>query len=165
VKTVGEFLRHPVTSTASYRVGKEWHRRITLLSIMQNLDNQMAFSWGRGVFSGYLKGLQSATPGGKSAPAYIPEANKAAMTYARVSNGIPHNSLIESVLNMSVTAHILGGCVMGANLTDGVVDSNHQVYGCPGLYIVDGSAIPANVGVNPSLTITAMAERAMSLIS
>jgi cholesterol oxidase len=63
---------------------------------------------------------------------------------------------------MSVTAHILGGCPIGAHPADGVIDTNHQVFGYPGLYVLDGSAIPANVGVNPSLTITAMAERAMA---
>ncbi|MEJ5225422.1 MAG: GMC family oxidoreductase, partial [Anaerolineales bacterium] len=72
--------------------------------------------------------------------------------------------LLESVLNMSVTAHILGGCVMGPDPAHGVIDTNHEVFGYPGLFVVDGSAIPANVGVNPSLTITALAERAMSRI-
>ncbi len=164
IKTLWSFLRHPLIATASLRVRDNWHKRISLLSIMQNLDNQMAFTWGRGFFSGYRVGLQSATTSGKSTPAYIPEANRAARTFAQVSDGIPHNSLIESLFNMSVTAHILGGCVIGANPNEGVIDPAHQVYGYPGLYVVDGAAIPANVGVNPSLTITAMAERAMSLI-
>jgi cholesterol oxidase len=163
--TLGYFIRHPLTATASLRVLKDWHKRISLLSIMQSLDNQMAFTWGRGLFSGFRTGLQSETPSGKSAPAYIPEANLAAREFARVSDGIPHNSLIESLLNMSVTAHILGGCSIGADPGEGVVDPHHEVYGYPGLFVVDGAAIPANVGVNPSLTITAMAERAMGLIS
>lgn len=60
-----------------------------------------------------------------------------------------------------MTAHVLGGCVMGGSVSDGVIDERHEVFGYPGLYVVDASAIPANVGVNPSLTITAMAERAM----
>jgi len=165
IKTLWSFLRHPLTATASLRVLKDWHKRISLLSIMQNLDNQMAFSWGRGPFSGYKVGLQSSTSSGRSAPAYIAEANLAARTFAQVSGGIPHNSLIESLFNMSVTAHILGGCVIGADPNSGVIDPTHQVYGYPGLYVVDGAAIPANVGVNPSLTITAMAERAMSLFA
>jgi cholesterol oxidase len=164
LKTAWQFLRHPGNSTASYRVFRDWHKRISLLSIMQSLDNQMAFTWGRGIFSGFRIGLQSQIPSGKITPAYIPEANLAARTYAQQSGGIPHNSLIESVLNMSVTAHILGGCSIGADPTQGVIAPNHEVYNYPGLYVVDGAAIPANVGVNPSLTITAMAERAMSLI-
>jgi cholesterol oxidase len=63
-----------------------------------------------------------------------------------------------------MTAHILGGCVMGSRADNGMVDENHEVFAYPGLYVVDASAIPANVGVNPSLTITAMAEYAMSQV-
>jgi cholesterol oxidase len=160
LKTLAHYLRHPLESTASLRVRKDWHKRITLISTMQNADNQMAFTWG-----GLLgRKLQSSTPSGKSAPTYIPEANQAARAFARLSGGTPHNALLESVLNMSVTAHILGGCCIGSDASNGVIDSRHEVFGYPGLYVVDGAAIPANVGVNPSLTITAMSERAMSLI-
>ncbi|HND50000.1 MAG TPA: GMC family oxidoreductase, partial [Anaerolineales bacterium] len=67
------------------------------------------------------------------------------------------------MFNMSVTAHILGGCPIGVDSQSGVIDTNHEVFGYSGLYVMDGSAIPANVGVNPSLTITALTERAMSL--
>jgi cholesterol oxidase len=126
--------------------------------------NQMSFTRGRGFFSGFRVGQRSTTPCGKSTPANIPEANQAARAYAQASDGISHNSLIESVFNMSVTAHILGGCAIGASPDCGVIDSRHEVFGYPGLYVVDGSAIPSNVGVNPSLTITAMAERAMTLV-
>ena len=159
LKVISRFLRHPIESTASLRVRKDWHKRITLISVMQNLDNQMAFRW-----SGILgKGLKSVSLSGKRVPAYIPEANQAARAFAKVSNGVPHNSILESALNMSVTAHILGGCPIGVDGHSGVIDSNHEVFGYPGLYVMDGSAIPANVGVNPSLTITALTERAMSL--
>jgi cholesterol oxidase len=72
--------------------------------------------------------------------------------------------LQESLANLSTTAHILGGCHMGRSSYDGVIDTSHQVFEYPGLYVIDGSAVSANVGVNPSLTITALAERAMSLI-
>ncbi|MGH8457238.1 MAG: GMC oxidoreductase, partial [Stenotrophobium sp.] len=75
------------------------------------------------------------------------------------STRAPLNMLMESAGNLSVTAHILGGAVMATGPEAGVVDINHEVFGYPGLYVVDGSAIPANVGVNPSLTITALAER------
>jgi len=165
LKTVWQFIRHPLRSTASLRVWKDWHKRTTLLTVMQNHDNQLAFNWGRGFFSGFKRGLQSATPSGKSTPTYIPEANTAVRTYAEVSDGVPYNSLMESALNMSATAHILGGCAIGANPKEGAIDSHHQLFGYPDLYVVDAAAIPANVGVNPSLTITAMAERAMSLVA
>jgi cholesterol oxidase len=164
VKTLLQFIIHPLEATASLRVSKDWHKRITLISVMQSLDNQMAFRWGRGLFTAFQNGLLSSTPSGKSAPTYIPEANLAARTFAKISRGIPHNALLESVLNMSVTAHILGGCPIGANVEQGVINDRHEVFGYPGLFVMDGSAIPANVGVNPSLTITAMAERAMCLM-
>lgn len=151
------FLLRTLSSAFDF---KNFYKQITLLSIMQNLDNQMSFEWG-GTFK---KGLRSATESGKSVPAFIQEANDAARAYASVSGGVPLNSLIESVLNMSVTAHILGGCPIGANAETGVIDTRHEVFGHAGLYVMDGSAIPANVGVNPSLTITAMAERAADLI-
>jgi cholesterol oxidase len=71
---------------------------------------------------------------------------------------------MESLGNKALTAHILGGCPIGANAEEGVVDVNHQVFGYPDMYITDASVIPVNIGVNPSLTITAMAERAMSKV-
>lgn len=164
LKTILITLAHPLTSTASLRVRQDWHKRITLISTMQNLDNQIAFAWGRGPFNGFKMGLQSQAMDGRRAPTYIPEANRAARALAQASGGIPYNSSIESVFNMSVTAHILGGCPIGADASQGVINSDHQVFGYPGLYVLDGAAIPANVGVNPSLTITALAERAMSHI-
>lgn len=164
LKTLAAFFVHPRQATTALRIsGEAFHRRITLVSTMQNLDNQMAFEWGRGLFSGFRRGLQSKVISGARPPTYIAEANQAARAFARAAGGVPFNSSIESLLNMSVTAHILGGCPIGAGPDSGVIDQRHMVFGYPGLYITDGSAIPANVGVNPSLTITAMAERAMHL--
>lgn len=82
-----------------------------------------------------------------------------ARRFAESVGGRPLNLLLESVGGKSITAHVLGGAAMGTDASDGVIDTDHQVFGHPGLYVVDGSSIPANVGVNPSLTITAMAER------
>lgn len=158
-----EFLFRPHRSMASLPV-RDWHKRVTILATMQQLDNQLGFRYGRGLFSLFRKGLQSVAIRGKTAPTYIAEANQATRAFARATGGIPHNSFLESLLGMSVTAHILGGCPMGRDATQGVIDVHHEVFGYPGLYVVDGSAIPANVGVNPSLTITALAERAMCLI-
>jgi cholesterol oxidase len=170
LKTLAKYFTQPGLTTASLRVSnQDWHKRTTFISTMQNRDNQMAFTWGRGPISGFKTALQSQliddgqNQHQQRTPAYIPEANQAARAFAKVSGGIPFNSSIEGILNMSVTAHILGGCVIGADRHLGVIDARHQVFGHPGLFVVDGSAIPANVGVNPALTITAMAERAMSL--
>jgi cholesterol oxidase len=161
-KTLAAFLLHPGRSTASWRA-RNWHKRTSALTVMQHVDNRLSFSLGRGVFSLFKKGLQSAQPDGQGAPVYIPQANRAARLFAEEAGGIPLNTLLESLLNMGTTAHILGGCQIGKDATTAVIDSRHEVFGYPGLYVVDGSAIPANVGVNPSLTITALAERCMSL--
>jgi len=163
LRTIWAFICHPGASTRSMRA-RNWHKRISALTVMQNQDNQISIRLGRSVLSLFRKGLQSRPIAGKSAPTYLPEANLTARTYAKQLESTPVNTLYDSFLNMSVTAHILGGCAIGKNRQEGVIDSTHQVYGYPDLFIVDGSAIPANVGVNPSLTITALAERCMSLI-
>lgn len=148
---------------AKRRATHGWHRRITLLTTMQQLDNQLAFQLGRGPFSLFRTGLQTHRPAGQRPPTYLPLANEAARNFARHIGGQPSNALLESVLNMSITAHVLGGCPIGTDREHGVIDVRHEVFGHPGLFVVDGAAIPANVGVNPSLTITALAERALSL--
>lgn len=163
LKTLAQFLRHPWQATAAWR-GRRWHRRINVLSVMQNLDNRMALRYGRSLFSAFRRDLQSQPADGRRAPAYIAAANRAARAYARRAGGQPLNVWLESIGNLSVTAHILGGCHMGRTAAEGVIDADHRVHGYPDLYIVDGSAVSANVGVNPSLTITALAERAMSRI-
>ncbi len=160
LKTLAQFPAH-LARWLSAAPWKSWHRRITLISTMQQLDNQLSFELKRGL-AGFR--LQSISVNRGSAPTYIPEANRAAAEFARQIGGIPTNAVLESLLNMSVTAHILGGCPIGKDAHSGVIDARHEVFGYPGMYIVDGAAVPANVGVNPSLTITALAERAMSLV-
>jgi cholesterol oxidase len=127
----------------------------------------MRFGMSRGWFGwlglGQMR-LQSIVEWGNRPPSYLPEANLVARTLAQVNGGEPFNQIPESVGNLSITAHILGGCPMGGSTDEGVIDTNHELLGHPGLYVVDGAAVPANVGVNPSLTITAMAERCMSKI-
>ena len=91
-------------------------------------------------------------------------ANNAARILAHQIGGVPLNVLMESMLNLSTTAHILGGCHMGWSPENGVIDTHHQVFGYPGLYVMNGASVSANIGANPSLTIAAMTERAVSLI-
>ncbi len=144
---------------------RNWHKRITVLTVMQHLDNQVAFTYGRTIAALFLKRrLKSHRIKGKEAPSNLSIANRAAKVLSEVSGGHPLNNTIESIGNLSVTAHILGGCHMGSSSANGVIDSNNRLFGYPDIFVVDGSAISANVGVNPSLTITALAERAMSFI-
>jgi cholesterol oxidase len=84
--------------------------------------------------------------------------------FAARTNGVPMGALGENLLNLPTTAHIMGGAPVGRDASEGVVDENFEIHGYPGLFIVDGSIMPANPGVNPSLTITALAEYAMSKI-
>lgn len=152
------FFLHPFVSTRSWR-SKNWHKRVTVLTVMQQADNQLRFVYGRTALRGFRRFLKTQVSVGERAPSFIPLANEAAEKFAEVSGGQAQNNILESMGHLSVTAHILGGAVMAEDSSKGVIDSNHQVFGYQGLYVVDGSAIPVNVGVNPSLTITALAER------
>jgi len=100
---------------------------------------------------------------GEPNPTWIPEANEAARITAGHIGGDPAGAWNEALLDTPVTAHIIGGCVIGDDRSHGVVDPYHRVHGYPTLHVVDGAAISANLGVNPSLTITAQAERALSM--
>jgi cholesterol oxidase len=153
-----KFLTSPLDATRSF-FARNWSRRITVLTVMQHAANELAFDFGRTLFKGGRLGLRSKLAKGLRAPSYIAQANWAAQQFAEASNGHPMNVMFESIGNLSITAHVLGGAVMAASPKEGVIDLNHQVFNHPGLYVVDASAIPANVGVNPSLTITAIAER------
>ena len=142
---------------------RQWQQRISVLTVMQQADNELAFDYQRRFwrFGGF--GLDSRLALGAASPTYLPQANAAARAFARVSGGDGLNVLAESLGNRAVTAHLLGGAVIAASPEAGVIDTRHQVFGHAGLFVIDGSSIPANVGVNPSLTITALAERAISL--
>jgi cholesterol oxidase len=158
LRTVAGIAFHPVR-TARTLFARNWHKRITVLTVMQNLDSRIAFRRGRRLLWPFSLRLHSRSGPDGATPAYIPEANEAARQLATHIGGTPLNNVLESIGNASVTAHILGGCAIAAAPEAGVIDSDHQVFGYPGLFVTDASAIPANVGVNPSLTITALAER------
>ena len=140
-----------------------WARRSIILLVMQNHDNRLELSLRRKWLWPFIKSLTS-TWSTSTIPSYIPEANHAAKSIAKKINGFPSNSVTEVVLNMPLSAHILGGCVMGKDADHGVVDAHCRVFNYENMHIVDGSIIPANLGVNPSLTITALAEYAMNSI-
>lgn len=163
LKTLGMILLRPSFIYKNWTAGN-WHKRVTVLTVMQHLDNQLSLEYGRKASFLFRRGLKSRIVKGKEAPTFLPVANEAAKKLAEACNGQPLNILTESIGNTATTAHILGGCHMGSSAENGVISTSHEVFGYPGLYIVDGSAVSANIGANPSLTITALAERAMSLI-
>ncbi len=162
LKWVGALLRHPLRSLRLlWPFG--WSRRTVILLVMQTTDAAMRLvakrrRLGRGVR------LQTEQDPERPNPTYIPAAGAAADWFAERMGGIPQSSLTESVLNIPTTAHILGGAVIGADPEHGVVDRRNRVFGYENLMVCDGAAIPANPGVNPSLTITALAEHAMALV-
>jgi cholesterol oxidase len=130
---------------------------------MQTVDNRMRLLMKRRWFWPFRRSVTSVTPKDQPpVPAYIPLANEAARRVAAKLDARPQSALNEVLLNVPTTAHILGGCPMGTGPDDGVVDSRCRVFGYENLYVCDGSVIGANLGVNPSLTIAALAEWAMS---
>jgi cholesterol oxidase len=129
---------------------------------MQTLDNAIAFRTRRRWFGGIK--LVTEQDAAKPNPTFIEACNKAAVWLAQRTGGIAQGMLFESVANIPSTAHILGGAVIGRDASCGVVDRHNRVFGYENLLVCDGAAIPANPGVNPSLTITALAEHAMTHI-
>lgn len=140
---------------------RDFARHTIILLVMQNLDNAVRMRWKRGPLGHRLRIVDEAD---RRIPAYIDVGQDVMHRYARKTGGVAMNALPEVLFNMSSTAHILGGCPMGTDATNGVVNERFEVFGYPGMRILDGSIIPANLGVNPSLTITALAEYAMSLV-
>jgi cholesterol oxidase len=154
-------LRHPVTFAKLFDP-RGWSRRTIILLVMQTLDNAIALRPRPGRM-GAMR-LQTEQDPSKPNPTFIPIANEAAEWIAERIGGIPQSSVTEALANIPTTAHIMGGAVIGRSPEEGVVDERHRVFGYENLLVCDGSVVPANVGVNPSLTITALAERAMSFV-
>ena len=125
---------------------------------MQHLDSTLRLK--RGPLN-----LRSVLSTGPAPSAFMPLAKQLAESTAEEVNGTPFVMVSEAILGTPLTAHILGGCVIGKDARNGVIDPDHQVYGYKNFLVCDGSAISANPGVNPALTITAMSELAMSKIS
>ena len=139
---------------------KHWSERSVIALVMQSHDNSITTYTKKSRF-GRRRVVTSKQGHGEPNPTWIPIANQAVRRMAEIVGGTPGGSIGEP-FGMPLTAHFIGGCTIGADADSGVVDGYHRVFNYPGLHIVDGSAISANLGVNPSLTITAQAERAMS---
>jgi len=144
---------------------RNYSEKMQILLYMRTLDETLRFELGRSPLTGFRRGLVSRLePGGRAPTANLPEATQLAQRFAEKVKGLATSPLQELLLGAPTTAHILGGACLGRDADEGVIDTQHRVFNYPGLYVIDGSAVSANPGVNPSLTITAMAERAMSFI-
>ena len=155
--------RHPVRTLRMILV-PDWAKHTTILLYMRTQEGFIRLRLGRTFRRLFGLGLKSAPGEGPLPTAAIPAATRLAEAFAREVQGTPGSLITETLFGIPTTAHILGGACMGSNREDGVIDPRHRVFGYPGLMVVDGSAVSANPGVNPSLTITALAERAMSFI-
>ncbi|MBI3394880.1 MAG: GMC family oxidoreductase [Spirochaetia bacterium] len=135
-----------------------------ILLVMQTVDNSIRLVHKRRWIWPFTKSVTSAHGDGEKIPTYIPVANEFAKKMAAKINGVAQSSFNEVLLDVPTTAHILGGCSIGRTKEEGVIDMQNRVFGYENIIVCDGSMIPANLGVNPSLTITALSERAMSFV-
>ena len=155
---LGVIARHPGAFLRSLSV-RGWSERIVIALVMQSRDNSIVVS---GSGKRFGRRLTSRPGPGKPNPTWIPGGHEAVRRIAAKIGGDPGGAMTDLV-DIPMTAHFLGGCAISATPETGVVDPYHRVHGYPGLSVVDGSAVSADLGVNPSLTITAQAERAMAL--
>jgi cholesterol oxidase len=156
-------LTHPI-DFAKALILPGWAHNVTILLVMQHADNRMRFRIGRSFFTLFRTGMVADEEPGYTINAQVEGSHEITRKFAVKTNGVPLGSVGENLLNLPTTAHILGGAPIGKNAEEGVINENFEVHNYEGLYIIDGSVMPANPGVNPSLTITALAEYAMSKI-
>jgi len=155
-------VRHPIKFLRTlWPFG--WSRKSIILLVMQSLDNAISFRAKTRWFGSGVR-LSTEQDADKPNPTYIDAGNKAASWIAEQTGGVAQSGLLEATANIPTTAHLLGGAAIGSDAEHGVVDSDQRVFGYHNMLICDGSVVPANPGVNPSLTIAAMTERAMSKI-
>ena len=156
---LGEMARRPGDTVRLLDV-RRWSERTVISLVMQTVDNSITVVGRRLPFGQYA--LTTRHDEAPPPPTYLPVAQDVVRRVAEKIDGDPGGNIFEN-MDAALTAHFVGGCSIGADADSGVIDAYHRVFGYPGLHIVDGSAITANLGVNPSLTITAQAERAMAL--
>ena len=155
-KVISTIILSPIKWIKLFFV-KDWAKQTQILLFMQTLNSTLSFS------KGWFR-MKTKLDSGKPPSAFIPESRELVNDYAKLVNGEPVALISETLLGIPTTAHILGGSVMGKDESEGVINKDNKVFGYENMYVCDGSAISANPGVNPSLTITAITERAMSKI-
>ena len=163
LKFFGWALTHPIDFLKAL-VLPGWAHNVTILLVMQHADNRMRFRIGRSLFTLFRTGMVADEEPGYEINAQVKGSHEVTREFAKRINGVALGSIGENLLGLPTTAHILGGAPIGKSPEEGVVDENFAVHNYAGLYIIDGSIMPANPGVNPSLTITALAEYAMSKV-
>jgi cholesterol oxidase len=163
LKFLGWALAHPI-DFAKALILPGWAHNVTIFLVMQHADNRMRFRMGRSLFTWFRRGMVADEEPGYKIHARVKGSHELTRDFAKRTNGIVLGSIGENLLGLPTTAHILGGAPIGKDASEGVVNESFQVHNYDGLYIIDSSIMPANPGVNPSLTITALAEYAMSKI-
>lgn len=156
-KVLFALVKSPVNYFKIYFVNS-WAKKTVVLLFMQTLDSTLKFK------STIFGTMSSTLSSGKKPTPFIPESVKLIKEYSKAVNGVSTSFALETIAGIPSTAHILGGAVMGENPSEGVIDKNNAIFGYQNLYVIDGSMISSNPGVNPSLSITAIAEHAMDKI-
>jgi cholesterol oxidase len=159
ISSLKKVILHPIKYTKLY-LFTNWASNSIIFLVMQNLDSSMKMRLRNFPF----RSITLVNEGSQKVPAYIESGTDIMKRFATKVNGIAQSCFSEIILDKPATAHILGGAPMSSNIKSGVVDENFEVHGYPNMYILDGSIVPCNIGVNPSLTITALTEYAMSKI-
>jgi cholesterol oxidase len=163
LQLLGRLISRPRDLFASLFQPK-WPERTTILLIMQTEDNMVNVRLGRNAWTFFRPGLIFEKGHQETIPTKIEIGHFATNRLAELKHGAPVGSVAETVLGMPTTAHMMGGCPIGRTAEDGVIGMDFQVHNYPGLYVIDISVMPANPGINPSLTVTALAEYALSKI-
>jgi cholesterol oxidase len=162
-QSLRDFLRRPTDFLLTH-VRPGWAKRSTIILVMQTEESRLRMKFGRALSTLWRRNLVSQPDPSQMIPSHSRLGHQITRRFAEKIGGIPAGTVNEGLLGIPMTAHILGGCPFGLTADEGVVDLSCQVHNYPGLYVVDGSIMPANPGVNPSLTIAALAEYAMSQV-
>jgi cholesterol oxidase len=160
IRLIAKTIRHPLSFIKTV-FNFRWSTGLIIFLVMQHLENYLKFVWKKSLLGGKMIVRNT---GNQKVPAYIEIGQKVMEAYAKHTGGIAQNIILEILFNRPTTAHILGGCPMSDAVSSGVIDDQYHVHGYPGMYVIDGSAIQGNPGVNPSLSILAIAEYAMDQI-
>lgn len=158
LKSIFSFIKY-LPKFIQVNLGGDWAKQSLILLVMQSTETKLKLSFGRSLWSFFRKGIQGSVDEGDEMPSYIPIAQEANKILAKEIDGLPLNVSSEVFAQTPATAHILGGAIYGSDENSGVINTKNEVFNYPGLYVMDASVIPSNLAVNPSLTITALAER------